>query len=723
MTSVVRRRTHPARFLLVATAVAVLAPAPACRRGARPAPAPAPSSAAPSAPRPARARPQGSPHLAWVSDWNGSSPTLLASAGGQLAIAVFGAAALGTTAIGAGNPPRLSLMRIGADRRPGRIVDVAPALAWAHPLALLDDGGLVIDGPQAGAGAAALLRTRADGSVAWAQSLPAGTYAGAIAADLAADTVAVVVGTGLRSVDARGYFPIKSSIDQPSEELRVYDAGGKLRFSSRLASARRISTTTIALRPSDGAFLAGGHFAGDLRIDSGGAPPASASQPGPEDTAWIAAWDASGRVAWLRSFAGRNPSLHAIHPLGNGGVLVIGWCYGRLSNMDGVPDVDGGADAGHRDAGAPTPNQQVSFFVRLDGATGAPLSIKYLDGARTTTGLDDGLIEVASSDIRDGERAYVTTVSDASDATGDNRWRAALDAQVYGVAAASDAVLVSGRYNVVMTLPGHEPPAVLTGAGSERAFVGLLAWQGDVAAAPPPARADDLHARAMRAFRRKRYHEACDLFAGAQVARPASAANMADLALCLERAADREGATRANRYAIRLAEAPGIVDEEKSLRVRKAAYHNLGRLNPGGWRRALVPDFGCAREVFFDTRNGTTGGIHYLADFEMARFALDEETATLGDDEYKLEWPPIGADDGATDDTGGNTSYDVTLSLEEDFRDSEGNTEEASSAGCQLVHADGCSGHLGFSCDFAPRGESTASARTIELTLKPAPAK
>ena len=105
----------------------------------------------------------------------------------------------------------------------------------------------------------------------------------------------------------------------------------------------------------------------------------------------------------------------------------------------------------------------------------------------------------------------------------------------------------------------------------------------------------------------------------------------------------------------------------------------------------------------------------------MARFALDDETVTLGDNEYKLEWPDLGADDGATDDSGGETSYDVTLSLEEDFRDSEGDTEETSSGGCQLVHADGCSGHLGFSCTFAPRGEDKAHSRAIELTLTPAP--
>jgi hypothetical protein len=699
----VRRRAHLASFIFVAPAVAVLA-----------APGTLP------APPPARPRPQGAPHLAWVSDWNGSPPTLFASAGGQLAIAAIGNATLGAGASPTGSPLRLSLIRFGADRRPGRPVGVAPGLAWAQPLALLDDGGLVIDGPPAGAATPALMRTRADGSIAWAQPLPAGTYAGAAAADLRADTVAVVVATGVVSADAKGYFPVKSN-DDSAEELRSYDAGGQLRFSSRLASSRRIGTRTIALLRSGGLLVAGGRFSGDLRIDGGGAPPVSASHPGPADTAWIASWDAGGRVSWLRTFAGPSPWLEAISPLADGSVLALGWCYGRLTNMDGVDDV-GGGDAGHGDTGAPNPNRQRSFLVRLDGATGAPLSIEYVDGTRATSPLADGLIEVATSDRRDGERTYVTTLS-ATDAAGDNRWRATLDAQVAGVAAASDAVLVWGSYNAVMTLPGREPPAVLTGAGSNRTFVGLLAWQGDAAAAPPSARAaDNLHAQAMRAFRGKRYRQACDLFVAAQVARPANAANMTDLALCLERAGDKEAAARANRYAIRLAEAPGVVDEDKGRRrVRKAAYYNLGRLNPGGWQRALVPDFDCTRKVFADTRTGRTGGVRYLADFEVARFALDAETAALDADEYKLEWPDLGADDSATDDAGGTMSYDVTLSLEEDFRDSQGDTQETSSAGCQLVHSDGCSGHLGFSCAFAPRGEDKARTRAIELTLTPAP--
>ena len=272
-----------------------------------------------------------------MSDWNGPQPTLLASAGGQLAIAALGNATLGAGASGAGSPLRLSLIRFGADRRPGRPVGVAPGLAWAQPLALLDDGGLVIDGPPAGAATPALVRTRADGSIAWAQPLPAGTYAGASAADLAADTVAVVVATGLVSADPKGYFPVKSSGDS-GEELRSYDAGGKLRFSSRLASSHRVGTRMIALRRSGGAVVAGGRFSGDLRIDGGGAPPVSASHPGPEDTAWIASWDAGGRVAWLRTFTGRGPWLEAIYPLADGSVLALGWCYGRLTNMDGVPD-------------------------------------------------------------------------------------------------------------------------------------------------------------------------------------------------------------------------------------------------------------------------------------------------------------------------------------------------------------------------------------------------
>ena len=117
---------------------------------------------------------------------------------------------------------------------------------------------------------------------------------------------------------------------------------------------------------------------------------------------------------------------------------------------------------------------------------------------------------------------------------------------------------------------------------SRSAFAALLVAAGVIAWSPSPSAAGtrftELRDRATKAFKAKRYKEACALYTEAQAAQPADAANMADLALCLQRAGDDDGAVKANQDAIRLASAPGA-PADKSLRVRKAAYYNLGRLD------------------------------------------------------------------------------------------------------------------------------------------------
>ena len=238
----------------------------------------------------------------------------------------------------------------------------------------------------------------------------------------------------------------------------------------------------------------------------------------------------------------------------------------------------------------------------------------------------------------------------------------------------------------------------------------------------------ELRDRATKAFKAKRYKEACALYTEAQAAQPADAANMADLALCLQRAGDVDGAVKANQDAIRLASAPGA-PAGKSLRVRKAAYYNLGRLDwsigvpRGSGGKAACDDLiedgaGCKRPVHICARGGTTGGVRHLTDFVAARFALDEASARLGDNEYRIDWPGMGDGGQASDQTDGDT-YDVSIELSTELRDENGETYATSSGGCTLVHADGCTGHFGFACTWQESNDGKPQRTAVEMTLRP----
>jgi len=672
------------------------------------------------------------PRLTWMARWDGASPHLLASRGGRLALAVFGAATLGDTKLGADGPPSLWVVPLGPDRRPGRATRVAPGLTWSEPLALLDDGGLIIDGQKPGEATSALMRVRADGSVAWAQPLPADRFVAAAAADADGDTIGVLLAIGRVAMTEHGLNVAGSAGPSRTEELRGYDGAGRLRFTSALSSEQSLSCRSLAVGPRGGLF-AGGSFLQDLRIErDGGGPPAIARNA--HGTAWIGAWDAGGRVSWLRALpaSGNDGWVERVDPLSDGAVRGVGLARGRLIDVVNAPVVDlDGAEAvaapptrGHGPAPKPASNRQRVFAVRLDGASGTPQAISYLPRGNATASWGDDLVQIDSSRPRDGERTWVSVLR-ASGGAGRAWWHTDLDADISAVRAAPDALLVSGGYNVVMTMPGREPPAIAIGDGFGSAFIAVLGWPSGrplaaPAVLPPPAepRFVELHARATRAFRGKHFKEACALFADAQRARPADAANMADLALCLQRLGDDDGAARANRYAIRLASVPDTPDDATRLRVRKSAYYNLGRLARGDtFFAALVSEFGCQHSVFDARYDGTTGGIHYLADYEIARFALDQhEVVPFQEDEYRSDWPQIGSDETATADAAGETSYDVTLSVTENFRDDQGETQASDTAGCALVFADGCSGHLGFDCSFEDR-DGNQSSRVIELTL------
>jgi hypothetical protein len=660
-----------------------------------------------------------------MADWDGSEPTLLASPGGLLAIAVFGTATFGDLKVGGDGPLCLSLIRIGADGKLGTVRCMAPALAWAHPLALLDDGGLVIDGKKMD-GSLDLMRVRPDGAIAWEQSLPADKFVVTATANGAVDTVGIVLRAGLRGVDAKKTVTnLKPDGPRPSEEVRIYD-GGKLRFSSLTESSDRTGIRSLALTTSGG-VIAVGDFTADLRIHgSGGVSKAIATHR--EGTSWIAAWDAAGRVAWLRELAMSTNELWVTEArvLGDGTIRVLGDGRRRLVDIGDAAVVDmdtpdaGAADG--RDAGDSRGNVR-RFVAHFDAATGVPVSVRYQPMSTMLMSWGEGTLATHLSQRGGDEPAYNTELT-ATDGIGQTRWRTDLGAHLEAVVTAPDAVLVDGKYNLVVTVPGREPPAYLLGNGSNRHFIGLLSWRAGPLAAPPQpdARFTELHDRAMRAFRAKRFRQACDLFVGAQRVRPADAANMADLALCLQRAGDNDGAVRANRYALRLASVPGA-PEDKSLRVRKAAYYNLSRLDfrERGSDGVIESDFGCKRPVYVESRTGTAGGVRYMNDFTVDRYALDSATATMTEHEYRIDWAEIGASELSANDQAGDVVYDVTTDLQRDFRDEDGDSQDGSRASCVLLNADGCSGHLGFACEFEDNGDSKPSTAIFELTLKPAP--
>jgi hypothetical protein len=278
-----------------------------------------------------------------------------------------------------------------------------------------------------------------------------------------------------------------------------------------------------------------------------------------------------------------------------------------------------------------------------------------------------------------------------------------------------------------------------------------LAIVGRSAAAPAPAvplaapavtgasSFSELRERGRRAYRAQRFDEARELWSAAAALKPQDAETVADLALAFQHLSMNDEAIRANRDAIRLAStARGSGD--RALRIRRAAYFNLGKLaavrtisfdkendGPSSCVR-LASEEGCPRPVFACGRTGATGGRDGTFDYTAARFALDRETARIVEDDRFVDafdsWVDFGYAADQTRDRSDDSRYDVTLDFSSATREPMPGEADVTVAtedtGCAVVHVDACARRIGLYCAWASweRGVTAKPrAKAVELTF------
>lgn len=651
-----------------------------------------------------RAGPARDGQLDWVASWQGPPPQLFARPSDDFLLVVAGSTKLGGRPIvGRAAANSLHFVHLGRDGRVRSSVAVAQPLSWARGLALLNDGDVLAHGAKQNGSQQELFRFHPDGSIVWSHDIGREFYPWSFDVDETSGRIVLglipwrprpdpVLGVTLEHSAPGGPTPAR---------VVVVNGAGTKTFDAPLDQQ---ALAAVALRPEGGFAVAGNAapvsaIATATALLAPGAAGASAS--------WISAIDASGRSSWVRTLE-----------LGAGGRLA-----GLGVAADGSVFVAGQGSGG-----------TARFLQRFAAARGAPEPAIALPSSAvvrfSTSGEPDYLVERAP----DGNSlTYV-----ALDETGQARWSAGLGAmELAGVAALGDGTrLLQGRFPAVLSVPGLGAGPALTSGRPFSFFLALYSEipAGSTAPAPVPRVLDralpandktsvhSLKRRALRAFRAKRYEQACDLFAQAQNRVPHDSANLGDLGLCLQRAGQAGLAEVVDRHALALAAGTSEADSK----VRHAVYHNLALL---GVKQKL--DFakstclelpsdspGCDRPIHVCGSYGSYGMDTrvFIGSFTVARFALTRGAADLGDID-PLTWPELGAAEGETTDRRGAPSYDVTLSFDADNRDSNYGTVSQDFAECSVIHIEGCGGRVALACSWHDADSKGSQNKIIELEL------
>jgi tetratricopeptide (TPR) repeat protein len=267
------------------------------------------------------------------------------------------------------------------------------------------------------------------------------------------------------------------------------------------------------------------------------------------------------------------------------------------------------------------------------------------------------------------------------------------------------------------------------------AFVGGLFSTG-VLAAPAKSFAD-LRRAGQEAYRANKFADAEALFRAASSMRPDDGEVWLDVAMCSQHLGKADEAVAANRQAIRLASKDDGAGSARRRRVRRAAYFNLGKLaatrklefpNEEGTCMPLPSDLDCRRPIYACGRTSAFGVKDVHQDYTMARFALDQATASAEDQgglkQVLDTYPELGASPESTKDAADGYFYGVTLSFYSQSRqtiDGEAGVEIGSTeATCLVVHVDGCARRLGIFCRWqtsSMEAKPRSRAAAIELTF------
>jgi hypothetical protein len=499
---------------------------------------------------------------------------------------------------------------------------------------------------------------------------------------------------------------------------------------------------------------------------------------GPSD-AFVARFSPEGRALWARAVGGDEPvkskplpgttfvwphpeAIHALLPSTDGGVLMAGTAPLPMHI---------GADEVAFAAGGKTRVLSDSFMARLTGAGGLVQAIELGGDLLAADALPGGDIIVVGAVAGEnpypsvGKRRVTLSTVGRDDVLiarhapdGALRWATRLGGfggdRAFAVAAdRSGAATVAASFDRDFAVgDGCRPVRVARqqGPGSAKS---VFLLRIDAGAAPSDeARARRVadrrgkvraaRAAAQRAFKARRYADACPLYEQVAALAPDDAPAQADLALCLQRLGRDADAIAANYKAIALG-ARTDLDDAGDGRTRGHAYYNLTKLGvvvklPDKKCGPLPAAPGCGQTLWACTlppgrSYGTGGGTTWTT----LRVGVTRDDAEVGEDEDQS--PPGlaggGSDDGNSD-KGGNVwasgfasaerpaSVDIGLDEEsESFCHEDAGDDCGKSDGrveCALVTADACLGLVSVACTDNRDGKD-ARPSIDEYHLAPAP--
>jgi hypothetical protein len=232
-----------------------------------------------------------------------------------------------------------------------------------------------------------------------------------------------------------------------------------------------------------------------------------------------------------------------------------------------------------------------------------------------------------------------------------------------------------------------------------------------------------LRDEATRAFKDKRWAEACVAYQKVAAARPDSGAAQLDLGLCLQRLGKKKEAIAANREAIALAGRSELDDEEDPA-TRRQAYLNLYKLGvsaalPKQGCSKLLAAAGCERNLW-----ACVGHKRYAVTLLEMSYStvlrIAHSRYEIGDGVLQDNWNDDWA---APDEQRDHVDLAIKQSIVTDCHESGANCgEDDTTTTCKVVSADACLGLVGTVCVEQKTSEARPTAPYAkEIRLRPAP--
>ena len=235
------------------------------------------------------------------------------------------------------------------------------------------------------------------------------------------------------------------------------------------------------------------------------------------------------------------------------------------------------------------------------------------------------------------------------------------------------------------------------------------------------AKISALQGEASRAFKDKRYAQACAAYQNVAASRPDSGAALADVGLCLQRRGKKKEAIAADQKAVALAAKTDLSDDGDPS-TRKHAYFNLYKLGvrvalPKTGCRKLPAAPGCRRSLWACVGKEHSEGSGGETNSTYARIGVSKAAAQIdeGDDARPSTESSIPDDQ--------RDSADVTLEEEVVSFCHEGDAptcgEQDGTMPCEIVSADACLGLVSVVCPGAATRTGRAGTEVNEIRVRP----